>query len=170
MLKLLEPSPSHRAPFSSMAQDWREHGNDRYGLALDDFDVYLAKVEAYRHADQAPPGRVPGTELWLDDGHGEIVACVRLRFQLTPALAIEGGHIGYDVRPSFRRRGFGTAALQLALPEARRRGLLRALLTVDADNLPSVRIIERNGGVLSGETVSARTGKVIRQYWVVTAP
>ena len=150
-----------------MAQDWLDHGNDRYRLALEDFDAYLARVHRFRDADQIPVGWVPGTEFWLDDS-GEVVACTRLRFWLTPSLEIEGGHIGFDVRPSSRGRGFGTAALSLVLPEARRRGLERVRITVDSDNLPSIKIIERNGGILSGEAVSGKTGKPIRQYWIDT--
>jgi len=168
MANLLDPSKDKREAFQRLAQDWRNHGNDRYGLALDAFDAYLARIKRFRDAAQLPVGWVPGTEFWLDDGAGELVACARLRFWLTPALELEGGHIGYDVRPSSRRRGFGTAVLGLVLPEARRRGLERVRLTVDSDNLPSVRIIERNRGVLSGEAISKTTGKSIKQYWVDT--
>jgi predicted acetyltransferase len=149
-----------------MAQDWRDHGNDRYGLALEEFDAYLARVDRFRDAGQIPVGWVPGTEFWLDDDTGEIVACVRLRFWLTPSLEVEGGHIGYDVRPSSRGRGFGTTALRLVLLEARRRRLERVRLTADADNLASIKIIDRNGGVFSGEAISERTGKPVRQYWI----
>lgn len=167
-MKLLSPSRDYETAFASMARDWRDHDNDRYGLALDDFSAYMSRLEALRQPDRVPPGWVPSTEFWLENDDAQIVACVRLRLQLTPALEIEGGHIGYDVRPSFRRRGFGTAALRLVLPEARARGLLRARLTADAENLPSIRIIERNGGMLSGQAISAKTGKLIHQYWLET--
>jgi predicted acetyltransferase len=165
-VKLLDPSKDKREAFLRMAQDWLDHGNDRYLPALENFDAYLARVHRFRDAARIPVGRVPGTEFWLDDDAGEIVACVRLRFWLTPSLEVEGGHIGYDVRPSSRARGFGTAALGLALREAQHRGLDRVRLTVDSDNLASIKIIERNGGVLSGEAISEKTGKPIKQYWV----
>ena len=165
---LLEPSKEKREPFLRMAQDWLDHGNDRYRLALENFDAYLEKVRQSSDAAQVPVGWVPGTEFWLDDGADEIVACVRLRFWLTPSLEVEGGHVGYDVRPSARCRGFGTSVLRLVLPEARRRGLERVRVTVDSDNLPSIAIIERNGGILSGEAISEKSGKPIKQYWVDT--
>jgi predicted acetyltransferase len=168
VVELLQPSMDKREPFQRMAQDWLDHGGDRYQLAVEDFDAYLARVCRSSDAAHVSDGRVPGTEFWLDDGTGEIVACVRLRFWLTPSLEVEGGHIGYDVRPSARCRGFGTAALRLALPEARRRGLERVRVTVDSDNLSSIKIVERNGGVLSGEAISERTGKPIKQYWIDT--
>ena len=149
----------------SLAQDWRDHGTDRYGLALDDFDEYLARLGRFQDPARIPPAWVPATEFWLDHDE-QIVACVRLRFWLTRSLEAEGGHIGFDVRPSARGRGFGTAALRLVLPEAQRRGLVRVRLTVDADNLPSVKVIERNGGALSGQAISVRSGKPVKQYWI----
>jgi predicted acetyltransferase len=165
-VKLLDPAIERREAFARMAQDWLDHGNDRYLLALEDFEAYLARLDRFRDAAQIPAGWVPGTEFWLEDDAGEIVACARLRFWLSPALDVEGGHIGYDVRPSSRCLGFGTAVLALVLPEARRRGLESVRLTVDSDNLPSIKIIERNGGVLSGEAISEKSGKPIKQYWI----
>jgi predicted acetyltransferase len=55
--------------------------------------------------------------------------------------------------------------LRLVLQEARRAGLQRALITADADNYPSLRIIEKNGGVFAGDAVSAKSGKLVRRYW-----
>jgi predicted acetyltransferase len=59
----------------------------------------------------------------------------------TPTLALIGGHIGYEVRPSARRQGISTQLLALTLIEARARGLLRVLMTCDVSNHGSARII-----------------------------
>jgi len=91
---------------------------------------------------------------------------VRRRFWLTPELKREGGHVGYDVRPSMRRRGYGTAVLRLVLPLVRQHGIQRVRITCDADNIGSIKIIERNGGVLAGEEISPASGKLVRQYWI----
>lgn len=165
MSTLVTPSVLHRDAFLRMAQEWRDHGSERYDLALDDFPAYLARAARMADPEQTPRGRVPQAEYWLESD-GEIVACARLRFALTPALEVEGGHIGYDVRPRSRGLGFGKAVLRLALDEASHRGLLRVRLTVDADNAASIRVIESNGGVLSGEVVSHESAKLIRQYWI----
>jgi predicted acetyltransferase len=145
-----------------MAQEWRDAGEDRYGLALADFDGYLMRTRRREELEQ-PQGRVPSSEFWLVSG-SRVVGCVRLRHRLTPELEVEGGHIGYDVRPSARGHGFGTAALRLALNTARDRGLERVRVTTDADNVASVKVIERNGGILEGQSTSVRSGKPIRQY------
>jgi cholesterol oxidase len=96
VVKLLDPCKAKRDAFMRMAQEWLDHGNDRYRLALEDFDAYLVRLDRLSDAAQLPAGWVPAAEFWLEDDTGEIVACVRLRAWLTPSLEIEGGHIGYS--------------------------------------------------------------------------
>jgi predicted acetyltransferase len=74
----------------------------------------------------------------------------------------EGGHIGYSVRPSARRRGHATEALRQAIPRARSLGLPRLLLTCLETNVASRKVIERNGGVYE----DTRNGT--RRYWIAT--
>jgi predicted acetyltransferase len=81
-------------------------------------------------------------------------------------LEEEGGHIGYDVRPSERRQGYGTLLLRLTLNQARALGLKRVLVTADTPNVASWRIIEKNGGVLHTEALSQQTGGLLRKYWI----
>ena len=165
---LLHTASVERQAFLSMAQDWRDHDNDRYAQALEDFDAYLMQLQR-DEAPSQPEGRVPSTQYCLHF-QDRIVACVRLRSHLTPQLAIEGGHIGYDVRPSARGQGFGTTILREVLPYARRLGLERVLLTAYADNLASQKIIERNGGIFMKETNSTTPGRPMRQYWIALPP
>jgi predicted acetyltransferase len=164
-MRLEQPSTRWRSAFLEMARDFEAAGEQRYALALQDFDAYLSKVEAGRRATDLPVGWVPAAEFWLEDA-ARIVACARLRLALTPDLLEEGGHIGYDVRPSMRRRGYGTALLRLALLEARALGIERVRATCDDDNIGSINVIERNGGTLDGRVTSKRTGTTVRQYWI----
>jgi predicted acetyltransferase len=148
-----------------MAREFEAAGEHRYALALQDFAAYLRGVEAGRRGSGLPNGWVPGAEFWLEHAD-QVVACARLRFGLTPDLEHEGGHIGYDVRPSMRRRGYGTALLRLTLLEARAVGIERIRVTCDDDNVGSINVIERNGGRLDGRGISKVTGKCVRQYWI----
>lgn len=94
-----------------------------------------------------PPMFVPTTSLWWIDG-AEFLGRLSIRHRLAPGQAgLRNGHIGYEVRPSARRRGHATAMLAASLPWARRLGLGKVLLTCDDDNDASRRTIERNGGV-----------------------
>ena len=108
-----------------------------------------------------PPAWVTGTYLWMvvDD---TVVGRVSLRHELTPWLLEVGGHIGYAVRPSARRRGYATAALARVLPVAADLGIDPALVTCDEDNIGSRKAIEANGGVLE----DVRNGKL--RFWVPT--
>jgi predicted acetyltransferase len=97
-----------------------------------------------------PSTFVPTTTLWWVDGD-EYLGRLTIRHRLAPGrIGERNGHIGYDVRPSARRKGHATAMLAAAVPWAARVGLTRALITCDAVNEPSRRVIEANGGVLIG--------------------
>jgi len=110
-----------------------------------------------------PEGYVPDTELWWVDGD-EFLGRIGIRHRLTPLLLEMGGHIGYDVRPSARRRGHATEMLRQALTIAHELGIDPALITCDVDNVGSRTVIERNGGVLEDE----RNGKL--RFWASTEP
>ena len=105
------------------------------------------------------------TTCWLVDDGGVIAGVSRIRHSLTARLLAHGGHIGYYVRASYRGQGHGTQILALTLIEARKLGLERVLLTVDSDNLPSIRVIETNGGVMEDERVDSE-GLRYRRYWI----
>jgi predicted acetyltransferase len=74
------------------------------------------------------------------------------------------GHIGYGIRPSARRRGLASWALDRMLNEARSVGLDRALLVCAVDNLASAKTIERCGGVL--ESITGSKFGPVRRYWI----
>ena len=102
---------------------------------------------------------VPVTELWYADGP-TYIGTVMIRHELTPALRIDGGHIGYHVVPAQRRRGHATAMLAAALTWCRDLGLTRVLVTCTTDNVASRRVIEANAGVLDAEADG------VRRYWI----
>ncbi|PJM91816.1 GNAT family N-acetyltransferase [Streptomyces sp. CB01373] len=108
-------------------------------------------------------GRVHATHWWIVEGDNYLGA-IDLRHYLNAFLLDVGGHIGYSIRPSFRRRGLATWALGAVLPEARALGLDRVLVTCDDDNIGSARSIERNGGVL--EDVRTTNAGIKRRYWI----
>lgn len=111
--------------------------------------------------------RVPATELWYMDG-ATFIGTVGIRHELNDHLAAWGGHIGYAVRPSARREGHASAMLAQALDWVRANlPLERALLTVNLDNTGSIRVIEKNGGVLEAEVDNPWVEGVRgRRYWI----
>jgi predicted acetyltransferase len=164
-MKLIEPSAHWEAAFVAMARESLAVGETRYASAVTNFAAYLRELDVDRSVEDAAVGVVPQLTFWLVD-EDAVVGCLRLRARSTPALTDEGGHIGYDVRPSLRRRGYGTRLLQLGLAQANALGIRPVLITCDADNHGSIAVIERNGGVLADESLSTRTGKLKRRFWV----
>jgi predicted acetyltransferase len=167
-LTLELPAPQWEREFADLAREMAASGDERYLRWLADFPAYLARLREDGEADV--PGRregvVPQTTFWLAGDGRRLLGISRLRHHLTPGLMVEGGHIGYQIRPSERRKGYGTALLRLTLGRAAARGLARARVTCDADNVGSIRVIENNGGVLDGEALSVERGVPMRQYWV----
>ena len=163
--RLVEPSEELKPELLAMAEECAAAGDERFREVIENFSGYMRGLERYEKGIDLPPGDVRNSTFFLV--HGErVVGHSALRHQLNPALELEGGHIGYTIRPAARRRGYGTLILALTLERARSLGLERALLTCDTDNTASARIIETNGGRLSGQAVSQRSGKLISQYWI----
>ena len=134
-------------------------------MAERNFDSYVRDVERWSRGQRLPSGWVAFTTMWLTEGDSYI-GTVNIRHELTEWLRRYGGHIGYAVRPTMRRRGYGTTMCALALDEARRIGLRRVLITCDDDNIGSARIIEVNGGVLEDSVPQPDRPVLKRRYWI----
>ncbi len=130
-----------------------------------DWTAYIDLHDGLRRRTLVREGLVPSTFL-LAEVEGELVGRVSVRFSLNDHLAAVGGHIGYGVRPAFRRRGYATAILRQAVALARAEGVERILVVCDDDNVGSARVIERCGGALESVVTPVEGGTPIRRYWI----
>jgi predicted acetyltransferase len=151
--------------FLEMAKDYRNAGEDRYQEGIDDFEAYLENLEMYRTGKNLSSHLVQANTFFLliDD---KFCGSSNLRHQLNEQLSVFGGHIGYNIKPSERRKGYGSLILKLTLEKARDIGLKKVFITCDTDNIASAKIIEKNGGKLENKVFYEKTGKVISQYWI----
>jgi predicted acetyltransferase len=134
------------------------------------FARYLEVLDDQERGVNMAPGLVPATFLFAFWGP-RIVGRLSIRHALNDFLEREGGHIGYAVVPEFRRQGHATEMLRLALVIAREQlGLDRVLLTTDDDNVASIRIIDKCGGILENVVSGPDLPKPKRRYWIATRP
>lgn len=102
---------------------------------------------------------VPQTIYWafFDDAP---IGYAKLRHRLNENLYERGGHIGYVIRASCRKRGYGKLLLRELLKEAKLLHMEKVLLTVNESNVASRKIIEWNNGKLT------QIEKGIMKYWI----
>ena len=168
MLRLLLPTCDDAVRVMAYREEFLEHGDSLDGTAglagAERYEDWFAAWRDNGSEETVRPGLVPATTYLAVDEAGELVGMIDLRHRLNDYLLQFGGHIGYSVRKSRRRRGFATEMLALVLEEARKLGLDRVLVTCDKENTASARTIEKNGGVLENEV--AEGGRMTRRYWV----
>ena len=176
MADLIEPHVRVRASFlaavdeqvaegppseNSMLHRWMSLYADRWATE----DGFAAFVD-YLHADATPDAprpahHVPQSTWWLVDGE-HYLGRISCRHVLTEWLAEYGGHVGYEVRPTARRQGHGTAMLRAVRPHVRALGIDPALLTCSDTNIASRKVIEAAGGQLEDQR-----GEKLR-FWMPT--
>ncbi len=83
---------------------------------------------------------------WLVD-NDVFIGTFRLNERLNDKQRKGGGNIGYEIRPSKHRQGYGTEILRLGLLKAKELGMKEILINCREDNTASRKIIENNGGV-----------------------
>ncbi len=162
---LTRPDVRYRDSYIAAVREFHAEGTKppwNYEMLERNFDEFVALRLSY--ASDPPPGYVPQTDYWLI-AEGVYAGQIHLRHHLNATLRRYGGHIGYEIRPGMRRKGYGTLQCALGLQKAWDMGLERVLITCDDDNIGSIKIIEANGGVLENKMDNGRR-VLTRRYWV----
>jgi predicted acetyltransferase len=169
MLRLIKPTARFKKAFiagdkefPSSKQPQPGHYFERQSMT---FDEFIKKARDYEKGKSLPKGYVPATYYWLMHG-SQFIGEATIRHKLNKSLLKRGGHIGYGIRPSKRKMGYGKIILKLALKKAAALGIKKALVTCNDKNIGSYKIIEANGGILQNKIRFKRT--LARRYWIST--
>jgi predicted acetyltransferase len=155
---LTEPTERYRASYLEALQEFQAEGRS-VETSLEEVSTnFVGFVQHLR--DQADR-----TEFWLIDGT-TYIGRLPLRRELNERQLQMGGHIGYAIRPSCRRQGYGKLILKYGLERAKAFGLERVLLTCDENNLSSRKIIVFHGGILENIIEVEGWPTLLCRYWI----
>ena len=105
------------------------------------------------------------TFLLIRVNDNKIVGSINVRWNLSKAMLRFGGHIGYSIRPTERRKGYNKINLYLGLMEANKLGLDKVMLDCDVSNIGSDKTMKALGGILERTEIDPYDGILTNVYW-----
>lgn len=147
------------------------HGTGGLDIALKkgiSYEDWLSNsIKMYDKEYAYSKGKVPAITYFLvRKNDNRIVGTIDLRLELNDYLRNYGGHIGYSIRPTERRKGYNKINLYLCLLEAQKKGLEKVLITCANYNIGSRNSIKSFDGVLEKTTYDESDGETMELYWI----
>ena len=151
MVRLIMPTIQHKTEIREFIDEGRRYNVSFNGTSRVEeltFNEWLNKVTRHHLGVDLDPGYVPASTFLVY--HDEkLVGFVNIRHTLNAYLKEIGGHIGYMIRPTEQRKGYGKALLKEALKYTfDDLKLTEVFVSCDASNIASKRTILANNGVL----------------------
>ena len=161
-MKMIFPSMEYKKKAIEYINEFYEYGSEINGSgSLDRFlkestyEKWLESLNASLDIANIPDSEVPKiTYFYVREDDEEIVGMVNIRLSLNDFLRKEGGHLGYSVRPTERRKHYATMLLNEALKVCDRLGIKEVLISCDKNNIASAGVIKKCGGILKNEYYS----------------
>ena len=173
MMILIEPTIEYAEQIRQYRNELLEHNSSLDGTGsftrYEDPADWIAKVNILKDPDTVPEGYVPAAQyIFIREEDRRMVGMIQIRHYLNEYLGKYGGHIGYSVAPTERRKGYASQMLAMAIPECRELGIKKLLITCTPDNEGSRRTILRNGGVYESTLYSPDEDIYLERYWIDT--
>ena len=141
------------------------NGSGGLNKHFNNYEEWLENLEGYRNMSPTEE-KVPAlTYFLIRESDNKIVGMVNIRLTLNERLKHSGGHIGYGIRPTERRKGYNKVNLYLALEVCQKNGIEQAMLSCDKSNLGSSKTMQALGGKLQREFVE-EDGEIEQVYYI----
>ncbi len=169
MLELIQMNESLKDETLSYKHEFIQNNERIHGGAglgdFSSFEEWLAALRDNSSAMTVRPNRVVASTYFARRTEdSRLVGIIDIRHTLDDKLADVGGHIGYSIRKSERRKGYAKEMLGLALEKCRELKILEVLITCDKENHASARTIIANGGTFQDEVMDE--GVIMHRYWI----
>ncbi|MBP2022898.1 putative acetyltransferase [Clostridium punense] len=168
---LIAPSKKFEKQAFEYIQEFLQHNSEINGTAglnrYDNYDEWLLKLEKSIDMSKIEKDKVPANTYFLiRNQDSKIIGMITIRHKLNESLLSRGGHIGYSIRPTERKKGYGTLMLKLTLEKCRELNLTRVLITCDKLNIASAKVIQNNNGILENEVFNQVFSETTQRYWI----
>ena len=131
------------------------------GYSIEDAIEMCLTMQNTKDANKFPSK----TFLLIREEDNKIVGAINIRWNLPPEMLQFGGHIGYGIRPTERKKGYNKINLYLGLIEAKKLGLDKVILDCETDNIASNKTIKALGGTLDRTEIDPYDGLLTNIYW-----
>jgi len=128
---------------------------------------WLNEVNLLANKETVPDDLVQSTQfLGIRKSDNKLVGMIQVRHYFNEFLEKYGGHIGYSVRPSERRKGYAKQMLKECLPFCRELNMPRILVTCIDTNVGSRKTILANGGIYESTVFEPGKEVNLERYWI----
>lgn len=166
---LVKPNARLKNEYLSFYREWLDSGENMVPWVISkdpsDFEAMVQSLLDAEKGESLPANWVPDSTYWLVNEDNRVIGAVNIRHSLTEKLFNTGGHIGYGIRHSERRKGYATKLLALSLEKVKDLGISKVLVVCDESNIGSAKTILNNGGVEDDSYVE-EDGNVVRRFWI----
>lgn len=169
-LLFVEPNKDHERIAIDYIKEMIEYNSSFDGCNdlnkyIDAYDEWLKLLED----DKTNPrdNRVHARTFFLiRESDNKLLGMINVRLELNDYLFNIGGHIGYSVRPTERKKGYNSYQLYKALEFCNSINLDKVLITCDKDNIGSKKTILNSFGILDNSVFCEEENIYVERYWV----
>lgn len=168
---LIKPSAEYAEQIEEYRREFIDAGDSMDGCGslrrIADPTEYIKKCKDYERPETLPEGLVIATQfLFIRESDNRLVGMIQVRHYFNDYLSKYGGHIGYSIRPSERRKGYAKAMLAAVLPFCREINLEKILITCNDNNIASEKTIISNGGIYESTVFEPGENIQLKRFWI----